>query len=106
MKKIILFLLLTVIAGITLADVPIELRAAKITNVDSDIMFSDRNIAEGMAYLDSININTVLVCVWNSNSANGDYTLYPSDEMMRYFGETANIHPSFTGRDPLQKHNS
>ncbi len=84
------------------AAAPVELRAAKITNVDSDIMFSDRNIAKGMAYLDSININTVLVCVWNSNGANGDYTLYPSDVMQRYFGPSANIHPAFSGRDPLR----
>lgn len=84
------------------AMIPIELRAAKITNVDSDIMFSDKKIQDGMEYLDSININTVLVCVWNSNSANGDYTLYPSDIMWQYFGENAAIHPSFTGRDPLQ----
>lgn len=102
MKRIPTILLILILAIKIQADVPVELRAAKITNVDSDIMFSDRNIAEGMAYLDSININTVLVCVWNSNSANGDYTLYPSDVMMRYFGESANIHPSFTGRDPLQ----
>ncbi|MFA6617560.1 MAG: family 10 glycosylhydrolase [Candidatus Neomarinimicrobiota bacterium] len=102
MKKRISFLILTICVNVLLADLPIELRAAKITNVDSDIMFSDRNIAEAMAYLDSININTVLVCVWNSNSANGDYTLYPSDVMWRYFGESAAIHPAFSGRDPLQ----
>lgn len=102
MKKITLALIVIIFTSNLFATAPVELRAAKITNVDSDIMFSDRNIAKGMAYLDSININTVLVCVWNSNSANGDYTLYPSDQMMKYFGETANIHPSFTGRDPLQ----
>ncbi|MDZ7797065.1 MAG: family 10 glycosylhydrolase [Candidatus Marinimicrobia bacterium] len=100
------FLFLTVflicLAGTSKAKAPAELRAVKITNVDSDIMFSDRNIAEGMAYLDSININTVLVCVWNSNSANGDHTLYPSDIMVEYFGEQALIHPAFSGRDPLQ----
>jgi len=103
MKKIILILFVLLFNFGLFAETPVELRAAKITNVDSDIMFSDRNIAKGMAYLDSININTVLVCVWNSNSANGDYTLYPSDVMMKYFGESANIHPSFSGRDPLQK---
>ena len=102
MKKIILILFVLLFNFGLFAETPVELRAAKITNVDSDIMFSDRNIAKGMAYLDSININTVLVCVWNSNSANGDYTLYPSDVMMKYFGESANIHPSFSGRDPLQ----
>ena len=102
LKTLSAIVLLCSIGSLLHASPPIELRAAKITNVDSDIMFSDRNIAQGMAYLDSININTVLVCVWNSNGANGDYTLFPSDAMWRYFGESAMIHPAFSGRDPLR----
>ncbi|MBN2780544.1 MAG: hypothetical protein JXR21_01105, partial [Candidatus Marinimicrobia bacterium] len=78
MKKRVLITIFTVCISSLFAGVPVELRAAKITNLDIRIMFSDHNIADGMAYLDSININTVLVCVWNSNGANGDYTLYPS----------------------------
>ncbi len=78
-----------------------EFRAVKITNVDSDVMFSDHKIAEAMDYLSDIGINTILVVVWNSNGADGDYTLYPSQVMEKYFGQK--IHPSFTNRDPLQR---
>jgi uncharacterized lipoprotein YddW (UPF0748 family) len=78
-----------------------EFRAVKITNVDSDVMFSDHKIAEAMDYLADIGINTILVVVWNSNSADGDYTLYPSPVMEKYFGKR--IHPSFVNRDPLQR---
>ncbi|MCU0646335.1 MAG: hypothetical protein MUC94_19035, partial [bacterium] len=42
-----------------------EFRAVKITNVDSPILFDDKEIAKGMDYLASIGINTVLTVVWN-----------------------------------------
>ncbi len=100
-KYLVLYCLVTFLCPVK-GETPVELRAVKITNVDSDIMFTDRNIVRGMAYLDSININTVLVCVWNSNGADGDYTLYPSDVMSEYFGRQARIHPAFSGRDPLR----
>ncbi len=96
----IIFLALN-LTGAALAGVKEELRAVKITNVDSDVLFSDEKIAEAMDYLASIGINTILCVVWNSNSADGDYTLYPSDVMERYFG--TKIHPLFKGRDPLQR---
>lgn len=78
-----------------------EFRAVKITNVDSDILFSDATIAAGMDYLASIGINTILVVVWNGSRASGDFTLYPSAVMERLFGIP--IHPSFQGRDPLKR---
>lgn len=78
-----------------------ELRAVKITNVDSQVMFDDERIAEAMDYLASIGMNTVVPVVWNSNSANGDYPLYPSAVFEKYFG--TNIHPRFTGRDVLER---
>jgi len=82
---------------------PEELRAVKLTNVDSDVLYSDSNIAKAMDYLASIGINTILTVVWNSHAANGDYTLYPSQIMQQYFGESYVIHPSFSNRDPLQR---
>ena len=78
-----------------------EFRAVKLTNVDSQALFSDESIARAMDYLASININTVLVAVWNSSGANGDYTLYPSALMDSMFGVP--VHPSFAGRDMLQR---
>ncbi len=79
-----------------------EFRAVKITNVDSDILFDDKKIAEGMNYLASIGINVILPVVWNSSGADGDYTLYPSQVMENYFGRA--MHPAFpTQRDPLRR---
>ncbi len=73
-----------------------ELRAVWITNVDSNVLFSDRAIQEAMDYLASIGINTVYPVVWNKG-----YTLYPSSVMNQHFG--VQIHPSFAGRNPLEK---
>jgi uncharacterized lipoprotein YddW (UPF0748 family) len=79
-----------------------EFRAVKITNVDSDILFDDKKIAEGMNYLASIGINVILPVVWNSSGADGDYTLYPSAVMENYFGRA--MHPAFPReRDPLKR---
>lgn len=87
--------------GIALAQLQSELRAVKITNVDSQVMFDDDRIAEAMDYLASIGVNTVVPVVWNANSANGDYPLYPSAVFEKYFG--TKIHPRFEGRDVLER---
>lgn len=71
-----------------------ELRAVKITNVDSQVLFSDEAIANAMDYLASIGINAVLPVVQNAG-----YTQYPSEVMNRHFGKP--IDPRFAGRDPL-----
>ena len=73
-----------------------EFRAAKLTNVDSNVLFTDQNIADGMNYLASVNINVVLAVVLN-----GGYTLYPSSTMDSLF--TKPVHPSFVGRDMLDR---
>ena len=78
-----------------------EMRGIKLTNVDSNVMFSDGGIARAMDFLAETGINTVLCVVWNSNGADGDYTLYPSAVMDQYFGKS--IHPAFSGRDALQR---
>ena len=71
-----------------------ELRGVKITNVDSDVLYSDEAIAEAMDYLASIGINAVLPVVQNAG-----YTQYPSEVMNRYFDVL--IDPRMAGRDPL-----
>ncbi|MBN1638294.1 MAG: family 10 glycosylhydrolase, partial [Ignavibacteriales bacterium] len=73
-----------------------EFRGVKLTNVDSQILFTDDNIAAGMDFLSSKGINAVLTVCWN-----GGWTLYPSQVMDSLFGKE--IHSSFTGRDPLKR---
>jgi len=79
-----------------------EFRAVKITNVDSDVLFSDAAIAEAMDYLSSIGINVILPVVWNGHQADGVYTLYPSAVMDSVFGRP--LYPFFpAARDPLKR---
>ena len=73
-----------------------EFRGVKLTNVDSNVLFSDQNIADAMDYLASIGVNAVLTVVWN-----GAYTQYQSAVMDSMFGRS--IHAQFTGRDPLER---
>lgn len=72
-----------------------ELRAVKITNVDSQVLFSDEAISEAMDYLASIGINAILPVVQN-----GGYTQFPSEVMDRYFDIP--LDPRLGGRDPLE----
>lgn len=83
------------------ANTPRELRAVKITNVDSDVLFSDASIAEAMDFCAEIGINVILPVVWNGSGADGTHTLYPSAVMDSLFGRS--IHPAFAGRDPLKR---
>ena len=79
-----------------------EFRAVKLTNVDSQVMFSDKSIAEAMDFLAAHHVNVVLTVVWNSNGYNGNYTLFPSAVMNDYFGFS--IGPiGNSSRDPLQR---
>jgi uncharacterized lipoprotein YddW (UPF0748 family) len=72
-----------------------ELRAVKITNVDSQVMFSDEAIAQAMDYMASIGINAILPVVQNAG-----YTQYYSEVMNEYFGIP--LDPRLNGRDPLK----
>ncbi len=94
MKKIPLFILL--LSSFLLAQRPQEFRAVKLTNVDSNVLFTDQNIAAAMDYLASIGVNVILPVVWN-----GAYTQYQSAVMDSIFG--VKIHPQFAGRDPLER---
>ncbi|MBN2092223.1 family 10 glycosylhydrolase [candidate division KSB1 bacterium] len=97
-----LSILLLLIPIILLSQSVKSFRAVKITNVDSDVMFSDQKIAEAMDYLASIGINVILPVVWNGSGADGVYTLYPSKLMERLFGWA--MHPAFpSARDPLKR---
>lgn len=50
-----------------------ELRGVWLTNIDSDVMFSRRNVDRALQRLARLNFNTVYPSVWNWG-----YTLYPS----------------------------
>ncbi len=95
MKKYLLLSLL-IFQSILISQPLTEFRAVKLTNVDSNVLFTDQNIAEGMNYLASVNINVVLAVVLN-----GGYTLYPSTTMDSLF--TKPVHPTFVGRDMLER---
>lgn len=73
-----------------------EFRAVWITNVDSYVLFSDKNITDAMNFLAERGFNVIFPVVWNKG-----YTLYPSRIMDSLF--QAPIISNFAGRDPLKK---
>ncbi len=73
-----------------------ELRGVKLTNVDSQVLFSDAAIIEAMEFLAAAGFNAVLPVVQN-----GGYTIYPSAVMDHHFDRPIHPHASFAGRDPL-----
>jgi uncharacterized lipoprotein YddW (UPF0748 family) len=95
-KSTFTFLLFLIIVTALPAQRLKEFRAVKITNVDSNVLFTDQNIADAMEYLASIGVNVILPVVWN-----GAYTQYQSAVMDSIFG--VSIHPQFAGRDPFQR---
>lgn len=94
MKKI--FLLSVLFPIIIFGQLKEEFRGVKLTNVDSQILFTNQNTAEAMDYLASIGINTVLTVVTSRG-----YTCYPSSVMQSIFNQP--ILSDFTGRDPLER---
>lgn len=90
-------LLLGVVSGAIAADpLPTELRGIWLTNIDSEVLFSSRNVVQGLRRLHSLNFNTLYPTVWN-----GGYTLYPSPTAEAAFGVRQDPYPGFSGRDML-----
>jgi uncharacterized lipoprotein YddW (UPF0748 family) len=83
---------------VSIASVPqgeAEIRAVWLTNVDSDILFSEQGIVDAVARLDAAGFNVLFPVVWNKGM-----TLYPSDVAERYLG--IRIDTTLTpGHDPL-----
>lgn len=73
-----------------------EFRAVWLTNVDSPVLFTDKNITDAMNYLAEKGFNVIFPVVWNKG-----YTLYPSQVMQDRFNTP--IWSTFAGRDPLKK---
>lgn len=73
-----------------------ELRGVWLTNVDSEVLFSSRNLREGFERLHRLNFNTVYPVVWNWG-----YTLYPSQVAEPVIGRAVDPEPGLQGRDML-----
>ncbi len=91
-----IFILLMLLSVTLYGQVKQELRAVWITNVDSYVLFSDKNIEDAMKFLADRGFNIVFPVVWNKG-----YTLYPSRVMDSLFQKP--IWPTFAGKDPLKK---
>lgn len=94
-------LILTILLSCSTADMKNDepIIGVWVTNIDSDILFSDASIAEGMKVLAESGFNTVYPVVWNDG-----YTLHPSDVMSRTFGEEFRQDTLFSeqNRDPVE----
>lgn len=69
-------------------------RGVWLTNVDSEVLNSKKNILRAVEYCASIGMNTIFVVTWNKAM-----TTYPSQIMKNFTGRE--IDTLFTGRDPL-----
>ncbi len=75
---------------------PTELRGVWLTNIDSEVLFSSRNLVVGLRRLARMHFNTLYPTVWN-----GGYTLYPSQIAKATFGVELDPYPGLQGRDVL-----
>jgi hypothetical protein len=75
-----------------------ELRGVWLTNVDSDVLFSQSAIADALDQLVSFNFNTLYPTIWQ-----GGYTLYESTVTEKYFGKKQHPQPEMAGRNPLEE---
>ncbi|MCT7949522.1 family 10 glycosylhydrolase [Ancylothrix sp. C2] len=63
-----------------------ELRGVWITNIDSQVLFSLKNIVRAVERLESMNFNTIYPTVWNWG-----YTLYPSKVAEKVLGRSVRL---------------
>ncbi len=71
-------------------------RGVWMTNIASDVLFSQNNIADAVNLCDSLGFNHIFVVTWNDAT-----TTYPSNIMKKLTG--VEIQPEFKGRDPLKE---
>jgi uncharacterized lipoprotein YddW (UPF0748 family) len=72
------------------------LQAVWLTNVDSQVMNSHHNLAEGLQRLAELGFNTIYPTVWQRG-----YTLYPSEVAKQLSGSSVLPHSPFEDRDVL-----
>lgn len=75
-----------------------EIRGVWITNIDSDVLFSNSATTAAINRLAKLNFNTLYPTVWQ-----GGYTLYPSQVAQQVFGKSLDPTPGLQGRDILQE---
>ncbi len=71
-------------------------KAVWLTNVDSEVMNSRRNLATGLSQLAELGFNTIYPAVWQRG-----YTLYPSEVAKELTGAAVLPNSPFVGRDLL-----
>ena len=71
-------------------------KAVWLTNVDSEVMNSRRNLATGLSQLAELGFNTIYPAVWQRG-----YTLYPSEVAKELTGAAILPNSPFVGRDLL-----
>jgi uncharacterized lipoprotein YddW (UPF0748 family) len=72
------------------------LKAVWLTNIDSQVMNSRKNLAEGMQRLADLGFNTIYPVVWQRG-----YTIHPSEVAKRWTGSAVLPNSPFVGRDAL-----
>lgn len=106
-KKIVLFIIAFFVALVFFKNqliAPIQARATTeirgvwLTNVDSDILFSNRELTGALERLQNLNFNRIYPTVWQ-----GGYTLYPSAVAGEVFGVELDPTPGLQGRDMLRE---
>lgn len=98
MKKNIIYLLLLLSIGIC-SQASSEVKAIRgvwLTNVDSKVLSSQKNIDEAVEHCSSVGINTIFVVTWNKAM-----TTYPSSVVKALTG--VEIDTLYIGRDPLKE---
>lgn len=75
-----------------------EIRGVWVTNIDSEVLFSQRGVTEAINRLKRLNFNTIYPTVWQ-----GGYTLYPSRVAQQYFGQSLDPTPGLQNRDILEE---
>jgi uncharacterized lipoprotein YddW (UPF0748 family) len=73
-----------------------EIRGVWLTNIDSDVLFSQTKTTEAIATLATLNFNTLYPTVWNWG-----YTLYPSTVAEEVTGSLLDPTEGLQGRDIL-----
>lgn len=75
-----------------------ELRGVWMTNIDSNVLFSQSRLSAALQNLKALNFNTVYPTVWNWG-----YTLYPSPVAQKVIGRSLDPEPGLQGRDMLKE---
>jgi uncharacterized lipoprotein YddW (UPF0748 family) len=72
------------------------LKAVWLTNIDSQVMNSRKNLAEGIQRLAGLGFNTIYPVVWQRG-----YTIHPSEVAKQWTGAAVLPNSPFVGRDVL-----